>query len=289
RESEKRYRYEKEYLDNIFENSADAIAIVDRQGRFTRWNKRAVEMFGYSTEEMQGKHFSEFYADPKKMQEMIEELKAKGSVHAYEIDFIKRDGTLLPCSISISVIRGEEDRPMGSITIVRDLSQWKEAQRKLQEMSFHDALTGLYNRLFFEEEMNRLADDRHAPVGIIICDVDGLKLVNDTMGHHKGDELLKSAAKILGNCFRKSDIVARIGGDEFAVLLPESDENTVRDCCKRIRSQMELYNQENPEVDLSLSIGHAVKSRPTVDMKELFKQADDAMYREKFRHKSRLA
>ncbi|MFP4671782.1 MAG: PAS domain S-box protein [Desulfohalobiaceae bacterium] len=286
RQSEKRYKHEKEYLDNIFENSADAIAIVDWEGRFIRWNKRAAEMFGYSFLDMQGKHYSEFYARQEELSELLSLLGRQGFVHDHEVYFINKDGSLKPCSVSISKIHDEDGQPMGSISIVRDLTQWKLAQEKLEEMSLYDSLTSLYNRFFFEEEMQRLGDQRHTPIGIIVCDVDGLKLINDTLGHYKGDELLKKSAEILQNCFRRSDILARIGGDEFAVLLPDSKEEAVQACCQRVRHKVEEYNQQDPELGMSISIGYAVCSGSEVHMQELFKRADDAMYQEKLQHRA---
>ncbi|MFP4480811.1 MAG: PAS domain S-box protein [Desulfohalobiaceae bacterium] len=281
RESEEKYKYEKDYLDNIFENSADAIGIVDQHGRFSRWNKRASEIFGYDFPDMLGKHFSEFYAYREEMQELLKLLAKQGYVHDFQVYFINKDGSLRPCSVSISKIHDEEGLAMGSISIVRDLTEWKKAQERLEEMSLYDPLTSLYNRFFFEEEMQRLGDSRHTPLGIIICDIDGLKLINDTMGHFKGDELIQESAKILKGCFRKSDILARIGGDEFAVLLPESGKSEVQACCQRIKSRVEEYNQKEPELNLSISIGYAVSQGANVNMQELFKSADDSMYKEK--------
>ncbi|MGM0425325.1 MAG: PAS domain S-box protein [Thermodesulfobacteriota bacterium] len=287
RESERKYKHEKEYLDNIFENSADSIAIVDSQGRFIRWNKRAADMFGYSFQEMQGKHFSEFYADADKLSELLRLLGEQDFVHDYQVQFINKDNTVRPCSVSISKIHDEDSQPMGSISIVKDLTEWERAQKKLEEMSLYDSLTSLYNRFLFEEEMQRLGDSRHAPIGIIVCDIDGLKLINDTLGHNMGDELLQKSAEILRYCFRRSDILARIGGDEFAVLLPKSEESVVQDCCQRIKTRVEEYNQQDPELRLSISIGYAVSKGPQVDMQELFKLADDAMYKEKLQQSSK--
>ncbi len=198
-----------------------------------------------------------------------------------EIDFIKKDRTLFPCSISISLLRDNNHKTIGSISILRDLTEWKEAQRKLKELSLYDALTGLYNRTFFEEEMKRLSNGRYCPMGIIMCDINGLKLINDTKGHEKGDELLKLAAEIFKRCFRASDIIARIGGDEFAILLPESNQEIVSTCSNRIRQEVRNYNKNDLELGLSISIGSSVKFYPPVDMNKLFKEADDAMYKEK--------
>ena len=286
-ESERRYKQEKEYLDNVLQNSADAIVIGDEDGKILRGNKQALNLFGYGVYGNYGKHFSEFYADHEEMKRMLKHLKEKDSLRDYEISILHKDGFAIPCSLSVSLLRDKENNIVGSIGIIRDLREWKKAQQKLEEMSIYDHLTGLYNRAFFEEEMLRLEDGRYSPMGIVVCDVDGLKLINDTYGHGKGDELIKRTSDILRRCFRSSDILARIGGDEFAVLLTESDEETVRNCCERIRLEVDRYHRSMPQTGLSVSIGYAVALEPLIDMNGLFKQADDAMYKEKLQqHKS---
>jgi len=154
-------------------------------------------------------------------------------------------------------------------------------QEQLNEMSLYDSLTGLYNRNFFEEEMKRYSDWRSSPVGILVCDVDGLKFINDTLGHQSGDQILICTADILRQIFRSSDIVARIGGDEFAVLLLETNSEIVEKILQRLRQAVQDYNSRYPELPLSLSLGHAVSDREATDMQALFREADNRMYREK--------
>lgn len=164
--------------------------------------------------------------------------------------------------------------------LLDEIAKRKQMEESLRQIGFYDSLTQLYARSFFEEEMRRLGKLRHVPVGVIVCDIDGLKLINDTLGHHKGDELLKIAADILRRCFRSSDIIARIGGDEFAVLLPDSGQSIVSECAQRVRTEVDLYNAQKLGFGLSISVGYAV-SESTNNMQELFKKADDAMYRQK--------
>ncbi|MBC8014496.1 MAG: diguanylate cyclase [Sporomusaceae bacterium] len=161
----------------------------------------------------------------------------------------------------------------------------KQDETSLKGLSFRDSLSGLYNRRYFEEEMRRMDKRRQGSVGLIIVDVDGLKLVNDMFGHERGDMLLSNVAKLLTSCFRDQDIVARIGGDEYAILLHDADARTVKAACTRVKKHITAQGQD---VDcnhppLSLSIGFAVSDNADLPMRELFKQADSNMYREKFK------
>lgn len=275
------YKQERNFLDNIFENSPDAIAIVDEHGRFTRWNDNAARIFGYAFKELKGKKAFDLYADRRAMETLLDLLRKQGFVQNYEIDFIRKDGTSVPCAVSISLLYDEKNRKIGSLSIIRDLSEWKRVEERLRYLSFHDSLTGIYNRAFFEEELERLATARHLPLGIIVCDINKLKHVNDTMGHQKGDELIQKAADILKHSFRASDIIARIGGDEFAILVPEAGKETIENCIKRMKEGTEGYNAQEPEPNLSIAIGYAISSEDSVDTKVLFKKADDNMYIEK--------
>jgi len=156
----------------------------------------------------------------------------------------------------------------------------KQDETRLQYLSFRDAITGLYNRRYFEEEMRRMDKRRKGSVGLIILDVDGLKLVNDIFGHDSGDIQLINVAKLLTGCFRERDVIARIGGDEYAILLYDADIAAVTAVCERVQKLILVGNLEN-NPPLSLSIGFAVSADPKIGMRELFKQADNNMYREK--------
>ena len=160
-------------------------------------------------------------------------------------------------------------------------ARW-ETEQRLTYISFHDALTGVYNRAYFEEELHRLEHRRSGSVAIAIIDVDGLKRVNDTWGHKKGDELLVKAAQVLRGAVRSEDVVARIGGDEFAIILKNSDEVVVEMIFQRLRQALEQEKQKTEELaPLSLSFGYAFAASPEISTLELFKTADNRMYQAK--------
>lgn len=167
------------------------------------------------------------------------------------------------------------------LVIVRDITRRKELEMQLEYLSLRDALTGLYNRTFFEEEMQRISKSRIPYLGIILCDVNDLKFINDTLGHQAGDMVLRVMADILRSVLRPDDIVARIGGDEFAVVLPNADELILIQLKNRIQQAISDYAATEPTTPLSISSGYASNSGRAVSAADLFKEADNNMYREK--------
>ncbi|MDD5065627.1 MAG: PAS domain S-box protein [bacterium] len=175
------------------------------------------------------------------------------------------------------------------ISLVLVANERKKAEEQLRFISLHDPLTGLFNRAYFEEQLKGLYEaGNEDAIGIIVCDIDGLKIINDTLGHDKGDMLLLGVKRVLRNSIRPDDIPARVGGDEFAVLLNRTSKEEVENICHRIRDEVGLYNKEKLELPLSLSVGYAISLVSGKDMVELFKEADNNMYREKLHHRQSL-
>ena len=183
-------------------------------------------------------------------------------------------------------VSGADGRPLYVEGVIMDITAQKGVQDKLLYISTRDGLTSLYNRAYFEAALDRHEQAGDGPVGIIICDINGLKLINDAMGHHVGDTMLIAAAKIIKQAFRREDIVARIGGDEYAVLMPGATGRAVEAACRRVHSGIAAYNQNQPGVHLSLSVGHAI-GQPGESIRALLREADNNMYREKLNHSHR--
>lgn len=165
---------------------------------------------------------------------------------------------------------------------VVDITERKLTEEKMRYMSFHDALTGLYNRAYFEEELQRLNTSRQYPISIIACDLDDLKTINDKFGHEAGDRALKAAAKILGTgTFRKEDVVARTGGDEFMIILPMLDISGESTIIQRIENGIARHNSITRDDGLfrpiSISVGYAVVKEGE-SLEDGYKKADAAMY-----------
>lgn len=174
-----------------------------------------------------------------------------------------------------------QDSRMALVTL-QDITERKKFEEQLKYLSMHDQLTGLYNRAYLENKIERLGECNEYPLTIICMDLDGLKLVNDTLGHDYGDRQLELCAQILKHSFRASDTVARVGGDEFTALLPRTDLEAAEVIVKRIRARLESYNQEyKQKIPLGLSIGLACAQAQRQDLSQTYKQADDLMYRDK--------
>lgn len=173
--------------------------------------------------------------------------------------------------------------PDEALAIVRDITERKLQEKRLKYLSLHDSLTGIFNRAYIEQEMHRIQTTVKGPIGIVMCDVDRLKLVNDTMGHSSGDSLLVAAANVIKKAIRKGDIVARIGGDEFAILLQQGDLAAAQSIYMRIQEEVKKHNAAHSKFPISISVGYAVSSDQSVSMTDLLKEADYNMYKEKMK------
>ncbi|MHC2993911.1 MAG: diguanylate cyclase [Candidatus Atribacteria bacterium] len=157
----------------------------------------------------------------------------------------------------------------------------KKTEERIKHLSFHDSLTGLYNRAYFEEELERYNFPRYYPLSIVIIDINGLKVINDTFGHNQGDKLLQHFAQLLTSVSRKGDIIARIGGDEFALLLPSTTSEQAHKFCERIKKTCEEDKTKPVYLRPSISLGHATQEGEYQNIEILLKEADNKMYQDK--------
>jgi diguanylate cyclase (GGDEF)-like protein/PAS domain S-box-containing protein len=275
RESEEKFRQLAENIREVF--------YISEQG-ITRYVSPAyMEIWGRTPQSL--------YEEPKSILDTIHpedrdrvkksfRIKSQGEVEeVYRI--VRPDGSIRWIKDRSFPIYDDSGKTHRFVGIAADITDSKLGEEKLKYISLHDSLTGLYNRIYFEEEMSRIEKGRYDKVGILSCDVDGLKLVNDTLGHDQGDHLLIAAARVIKECFREGDLVARIGGDEFSVLLPDTTEPAVENACQRIQEAVASYNSTNPELPLSISVGFAINNGVYRNLKDLFKEADNHMYRKK--------
>ncbi len=279
RELRQERRQADEYVRSIIDSSLDMIITTDDERRVVEFNLAAQHTFGYTREEVLGKHIGLLYANWEEGQEVHQLVIREGKV-TREILNQRKNGQVFPSLLSASVLRDGRGNVLGVLGVSRDITEQKATEERLRYLSMHDTLTGLYNRAYFEEEMARLQRGRQFPVSVIMADLDGLKTVNDGLGHGAGDQLLRQVAKILLVSFRKDDVVARIGGDEFAVLLPSADAMTAQALVTRLRTNLDVFNESSSGPRLGLSLGSATAERGD-QLSDCLTLADQRMYREK--------
>jgi len=293
RESEQR-------LSDIINFLPDATMIVDTNGRVTEWNHAMEELTGVKADDMIGKgdyayavpFFGEkrpllvdYVLNPElKIEQAYSNVNKEGETITVEVPGARLKDKKGIAWIKVAPLFNAVGETVGAIETIHDITERKVAEKQLRYLSTHDSLTGLYNRAFFEEEMSRFERGRTFPVSVVMLDVDDLKCVNDTRGHETGDALLKRVAQVLGTVFRADDIVARIGGDEFAVLLPATDISAAKEIVLRLRDSLINHNKKHPYFPLSFSVGVAEGSKGD-SLVNAQRRADEFMYGEKLSKK----
>lgn len=275
KDSERRYRA-------LIENQGGGVSIVDPNDRIVYINPAGEDIFGVTRGTLMGRNMKEFLSEDQiKVLHAQSALRRQGVESSYELTITRPDGETRNLLLTATPRFDVNNQFLGAITIFRDISQRKQNEERLLYMSLHDSLTGLHNRAYFEEEMIKLDQSDLYPISVIMVDVDGLKAVNDQMGHAQGDDLLVRVAKILKASIRTQDSLARLGGDEFAILMPETDEKALKQVMTRIFDNLEAENQthESPYL-VSLSAGGAVCTERG-KINEAISEADARMYQAK--------
>ncbi|HEY5558021.1 diguanylate cyclase domain-containing protein [Acetobacterium sp.] len=198
--------------------------------------------------------------------------------YLYEIQQICKNGDVVWVEVSTQC-RYNSNGEMEIVSVSRNIEKRKHAEAEVLYLSYHDQLTGLYNRRYYEEELRRLNTQRNLPIALVMADNNGLKLINDAYGHLRGDTLLKKFAEILKAECRSDEIIFRTGGDEFVILLPKTNAEDAKSLIKRL--QTTISNVKIDHTILSVSMGFSVKHNLYEDMNDVFKKAEDAMYRHK--------
>lgn len=271
--------------EDIVNRITELVMVVDLDGTVLQVNPRFEELTGYAREESVGANLINF----------TDKLSGSGwpsdDQTVMETVIRTKRGGEIPLQVRASYIYDPAGDLLGFVLVGQDMrlvnqlkSEIENRKRKEAELeysSYHDSLTKMYNRAYFEKELQRIKDNELFPIGIIIADIDGLKFANDTFGHSEGDVLLLAAAGMLNNITADKGITARIGGDEFAILLTNFDEEYIKRLEENLHLAIETYNCRRPKVPLSISIGIGVSQSKAEDIVELYKIADNNMYRVK--------
>lgn len=280
---EESLRASEERFYKVFEGSPAAMIVSNPAGEITLANAQACNLLGYTIEELTGMNIEQLAPENLRDQHAHHRATYNQRPSARPMtgrNLIARhkDSTEFPVEIGLTpLMMGESTFTLASIM---DLTERKQAEEALRYLSTHDALTGLYSRGFMMEEMARLERGREFPVSIVMADVDHLKQTNDQQGHAAGDALLKHVAQALTAAFRAEDVVARIGGDEFAVLLPNTDAAAAGVSLQRVRQVIQENNAAHTVPPIRLSLGVSTAENPA-PLSNVLKEADANMYREK--------
>ena len=272
----------------IMESSHDAVISTTAEGIVTSWNNGATEIYGYSAEEMEGHPISVLEPRERRgeIDGILERIQMGEGVVRYETVRLKKNGELLEVAVSASPIRDENGELTGVASITRDISDRRRAQELIVFQAFHDPLTGLPNRALLMERLNLcLAKARRSGklLSLLFLDLDLFKAVNDGFGHHVGDAVFQEVARRLTLCIRDDDTVARVGGDEFIVLLPEigRTEDAAAVARKLLDAIAQPFLAGGRRIDLTTSIGVSVFPNDGQDPETLLRSADNAMARAK--------
>ncbi|HLL75055.1 MAG TPA: PAS domain S-box protein [Pyrinomonadaceae bacterium] len=280
RESEERYR-------ELLENANDIVYTHDLRGNFTSLNKTGERVTGYTREEACAMNIASVVV-PEHLPLARQMLTRKGGAEStrYELEITAKDGRRVPLEISTRLIM-QDGAAVGVQGIARDITERRQADERLRHIAFHDTLTGLPNRALFTEHLRRAVESaRRDPArlfAVLFLDLDRFKVINDSLGHTVGDQMLVALARRLENCLRANDSVARLGGDEFAILLNAIDcaADATR-VAERIQQELaHPFTLSGHEVFAYGSIGIALSTTGYANEEDILRDADTVMYRAK--------
>ena len=289
RESEGRFRA-------LFEQAAAGVAEIDiKTGRFLTVNRRLCEMAGRTEEELLNTTFQAI-THPEDLQLHVEKTRMMlaGKIDHYSLEnrYLRKDGEAVWVEITVSLLWKRGETPGQNIAVIQDITDRKRMEEEMREMSFRDQLTELYNRRGFitlTEQQLKAANRAKRPMRLTFIDCDGLKWINDTLGHEEGDKALVDTANVLRQTFRESDIIARLSGDEFAVLSIDATDMNPEVFSKRLQQSIDEYNEkESRPYKLAMSWGTAIYNPESpMSLDKLMSSADQLMYAQKKSKSSR--
>ncbi len=278
---------EKEQFQTTLLTVAEGIASTDAEGKVVVINPVALNLLGRKESDVQGQMFDEIFVlfDEKtntvRDHLIAEVLQSNESLKLTNHYRLKARQGEIPIEMHATPIRDDEGQAVGVVVVFWDYSEQKERHEQIEYLSFHDHLTGLYNRRYIENAMKRLDNTDYLPLTIMLLDVNGLKLTNDAYGHQMGDALLIEVTKLLKDEAHPDAVIGRVGGDEFMIVLPHTHSHEASVLKGRL-----LYRAKKSQLDsviVSLAVGYATKETNDVVLSEIVLQADQEMYKNKVR------
>jgi len=279
---------EKQQFKTTLLSIGDGVISTDSQGNVLLLNKVAEQLTGWTQEEAWGKPVEKVFNiinefTRERCDNPVDKVLQTGEI--IELDnhtiLISKMCQETPIVNSVAPISDSDEKTTGVVLVFKDFTEKREKEKLIEYLSYHDYLTGLYNRRYIEDTVKRLNTERNLPFTVMVLDVNGLKLTNDAFGHETGDRLLKTVSDIMTKVCRADDIIGRVGGDEFIILLPRTDEKQAEKIKQRIDDAS--LKAKIDSVIVSLSIGYAVKTSNDQNIEIIKKNADNNMYKNKLK------
>ena|GEM_PF-308730 len=279
---EERLRESEAKLRSIYENANGIIYTLSTDGVFGYVSRGWTEVLGHDLSQVEGQSFEPFLHpdDVLLFKKFLKKVLTTGEPQKeveYRVKHI--NGSWRWHTSSGAPVKDEAGNTLNYVGIAFDVTERKQAEEDIKYLSYHDKLTGLYNRTFFEEELKHINTSGQLPIGLIIGDVNGLKLINDALGHQEGDKVLVKAAEILRNSCRQEDIISRWGGDEFIILLPRCDSAGTLRVFKRIYNS--FISLDSLPIPINISLGMAIQTSLDQNIRYIIREAEEKMYRNK--------
>ena len=279
----KNLQTELQQSDEIFktyiEKAPMGIFVTDATGKYIDVNTMACKLMGRPRREVLKMSLSDFLA-PSDFEKILKEFKKITGKKLIDVEFRVRKKDSPDYWISLRAAKINDNC---FINFCTDISVRKEKEARVEFLSYHDSLTGVNNRKFYEEAISRLDTISNLPLSVIICDVNGLKLTNDALGHAAGDRVLIETSNLLRKHLRKDDILARVGGDEFSIILPKTNSHEAQKIVNSITAACPSLNVDSlaKSVNISISIGFATKTKKAESFYDIRQLAEDYMFRRK--------
>ena len=297
RDARRREQQALEEIRDLYEYAPCGYQSLDSEGRIVRINHTALDWLGYRQEELVDKvRLPQLLTNDsqEQFQALFAKIKAGDSVRDMRLELVRKDGSLLPASLTSTVVKDRSGRFLLTRSTVFDMTDQRQLERELERQAHTDALTGACNRRHFNElgqrEISR-AQRNHRPLSVMMMDVDHFKRINDTHGHDAGDLVLKAMTVTLVSALRDADVIARLGGEEFIAMLPDTALEPARIVAERARqalAELAVVLPGGGALTFTVSIGVAQFHGGMDGLEALLKAADEAMYRAKHGGRNRV-
>jgi len=279
-------RSERQLLHTTLHSIGDGVICTDKWGTISMMNQVAQNLTGWDENSAQGETFLTVFNVINESTRVLQFDPVARVLETGEIVelanhsiLISKNGVERPITDNAAPIRNGDGEIEGVVLVFRDVTEEKRHVSEIEFLNLHDQLTGLYNRRYYTEELKRLDTSRRWPLTLVMGDVNGLKIINDSFGHDAGDKLIRKTAEILKQCFRGDDILCRYGGDEFIAILPNTDAKVAESIIRRVQQKI-AENQPERGI-LSISFGLDTKVSAEQPIHEVLKCAEDNMYKKK--------